>query len=56
MIAETENEITRHFAAQLKNEDDDEIGFKSLKGIAGRRLDIDEVRRERLKLTELTVS
>ena len=28
----------------------DEIEFKSLKGIAGKRLDIDEVRRERLRL------
>ena len=27
-----------------------EIEFKSLKGIAGRRLDLDEVRRERLGL------
>ena len=28
----------------------DKAEFKSLKGIAGRRLDIDEIRRERLKL------
>lgn len=28
----------------------DEIEFKSLKGIAGRPLDLDEVRKERLKL------
>ena len=28
----------------------DEIEFKSLKGIAGKRLDVDAVRRERLQL------
>ena len=28
----------------------DEIEFKSLKGIAGKPLDLDEVRKERLKL------
>ena len=52
MIAETdiENDIPRHFTAPLQVEDADEIEFKSLKSIAGRRLDIDEIRRERLKL------
>lgn len=33
-----------------QNDDADEYEFKSLKGIAGRRLDIDEIRKERLKL------
>ena len=28
----------------------DEIEFKSLKGIAGKPLDVDEIRKERLKL------
>ncbi|MBQ2617541.1 MAG: hypothetical protein IJF90_11855 [Synergistaceae bacterium] len=34
----------------LKEEIDYEREFKSLKGIAGRHLDLDEIRRERLKL------
>ncbi|MBR0256171.1 MAG: hypothetical protein IJQ58_00395 [Synergistaceae bacterium] len=33
-------------------EEEYEAEFKSLKGIAGRRLDVDEVRRERLKKYE----
>ena len=34
----------------ISEEEADEIHFKSLKGIAGRPLDADEVRRERLGL------
>ena len=34
----------------ISEEEADEIKFKSLKGIAGRPLDADEVRRERLGL------
>ena len=34
----------------ISREEADEIEFKSLKGIAGRPLDADEVRRERLGL------
>ncbi len=34
----------------ISEEEADEIEFKSLKGIAGRLLDADEVRRERLGL------
>ena len=34
----------------ISEEESEEIQFKSLKGIAGRRLDADEVRRERLGL------
>ena len=34
----------------ISEEEADEIEFKSLKGIAGRPLDADEVRRERLGL------
>jgi hypothetical protein len=34
----------------ISEEEADEIRFKSLKGIAGRPLDADEVRRERLGL------
>ncbi len=34
----------------ISEEEADEIEFKSLKGIAGRPLDIETVRRERLKL------
>ena len=34
----------------VSEEEADEIQFKSLKGIAGRPLDVDEVRRERLGL------
>ena len=53
MITETENEIQRPVFSPLTkatNAETDEIEFKSLKGIAGRWLDIDEIRRERLKL------
>ena len=34
----------------ISDEDADDIEFESLKGIAGRKLDIDEVRKERLGL------
>ena len=34
----------------ISEEEADEIRFKSLKGIAGRPLDLDEVRKERLGL------
>ena len=34
----------------ISEEEAEEIQFKSLKGIAGRRLDADEVRKERLGL------
>ena len=34
----------------ISEDEADEIEFKSLKGIAGKPLDIDEIRRERLKL------
>ncbi len=34
----------------ISEEEADEIEFKSLKGIAGRPLDVDEVRKERLGL------
>ena len=34
----------------ISEEEADEIAFKSLKGIAGRPLDLDAVRRERLGL------
>lgn len=34
----------------VSDEEADEIEFKSLKGIAGKPLDIDEVRKERLRL------
>jgi hypothetical protein len=37
-------------ATPISEEEADEIEFKSLKGIAGRPLDRDEVRRERLGL------
>ena len=37
-------------AGTLREEIDYESEFKSLKGIAGKWLDLDEVRRERLKL------
>lgn len=34
----------------ISEDEADEIEFKSLKGIAGKPLDVDEVRKERLKL------
>lgn len=34
----------------LTDEEADEIEFKSLKGIAGKPLDLDEVRKERLNI------
>ena len=34
----------------ITEEEADEIEFKSLKGIAGRTPDLDEIRKERLKL------
>ena len=34
----------------ISEEEADNIEFKSLKGIAGRPLDLDEIRKERLKL------
>lgn len=34
----------------VSEDEADEIEFKSLKGIAGEYLDIDEIRKERLKL------
>ncbi|MCR4935315.1 MAG: hypothetical protein K5990_02375 [Oscillospiraceae bacterium] len=34
----------------ISEEEADEIEFQSLKGIAGRPLDLDEVRRERLRI------
>lgn len=34
----------------ITEDEADEIEFQSLKGIAGRKLDLDEVRRERLRL------
>ena len=34
----------------ISDEEADEIEFKSLKGIAGRPLDVDEIRKERLGL------
>ena len=34
----------------ISEEEADEIEFKSLKGIAGKPLDLDEIRKERLKL------
>ena len=36
--------------ASISEEEAAEIGFRSLKGIAGRPLDLDEVRKERLGL------
>ena len=50
MIYETEKEIQQHFSSELRNDDEYEKEFKSLKGIAGRKLDIDDIRKERLKL------
>ncbi|MBR1439352.1 MAG: hypothetical protein IJ697_03105 [Synergistaceae bacterium] len=50
MTAENNNEDSSHFSRPQTNEETYETEFKSLKGIAGKRLDIDEIRRERLKL------
>ena len=36
--------------APISEEEASEIEFKSLKGIAGRPLDLDQIRKERLKL------
>lgn len=43
-------EIFKVMITPISEEEADEIKFKSLKGIAGRPLDVDEVRRERLGL------
>ena len=48
MTVETEKESS----FVLLTEEEYEAEFKSLKSIAGKRLDIDEVRRERLKKYE----
>ena len=50
MTAENNNEAPHHFFSPQTNEETYETEFKSLKGIAGKKLDIDEIRRERLKL------
>lgn len=38
----------------VSQEEADEIAFKTLKGIAGRPLDVDEVKRERLGISQLS--
>ncbi len=52
-IFDMEHLTGEHFKitiSPISEEEADEIEFRSLKGIAGRPLDIDEVRKERLKL------
>ena len=49
-VEHLDSEAFRVTIAPISEEEADEIGFKSLKGIAGRPLDVDEVRRERLGL------
>ena len=50
-IFDTDNlqgDLFRVTITPISREEADEIAFKSLKGIAGRPLDLNEVRRERL--------
>ena len=50
MMMDKDHEIHSQTTLPFQKTDDDDKEFKSLKGIAGRRLDLDEIRRERLKL------
>ncbi|MBQ3447282.1 MAG: hypothetical protein IJG37_06550 [Synergistaceae bacterium] len=50
MNTDTDSELPIVDPQVMQNDDADDDEFKSLKGIAGKRLDIDEVRKERLKL------
>ncbi len=49
-VERLEDRVFKVTIAPVSEEEAEEIEFKSLKGIAGRPLDRDEVRKERLKV------